>query len=41
MTGIVVITQIAPISVLFTVPEDQLQTISKRMQTGATLPATA
>lgn len=40
-TGIVVITQIAPISVLFTVPEDQLQQISRRMQTGAVLPVTA
>ena len=40
-TGIVVITQIAPISVLFTVPEDNLQAISKRLQDGAVLPATA
>jgi len=39
--GIVVITQLKPISVLFTVPEDNLQAISKRMQAGATLPATA
>jgi membrane fusion protein, multidrug efflux system len=39
--GIVVITQLQPISVLFTVPEDNLQAISKRMQAGATLPATA
>src|ERR1700761_1557631 len=39
--GIVVITQLKPISVLFTVPEDNLQAISKRMQTGATLPAAA
>ena len=39
--GLVVITQLQPISVLFTVPEDNLQTILKRMQSGATLPTTA
>jgi membrane fusion protein, multidrug efflux system len=39
--GIVVITQLQPISVLFTVPEDNLQAISKRLQSGAKLPATA
>ena len=39
--GIVVITQLEPISVLFTVPEDNLQAISKRLQAGAVLPATA
>lgn len=39
--GLVVITQLQPISVLFTLPEDNLQAISKRIQTGATLPATA
>lgn len=39
--GLVVITQIQPISVLFTVPEDNLQAISKRLQDGAVLPATA
>src|SRR5450631_3500597 len=39
--GLVVITQLQPISVLFTVPEDNLQTISKRLQDGAVLPATA
>jgi multidrug efflux system membrane fusion protein len=39
--GIVVITQLKPISVLFTVPEDNLQAISKRLQAGATLPTTA
>jgi len=39
--GLVVITQLQPISVLFTVPEDNLQAISKRLQTGAVLPATA
>jgi len=39
--GIVVITQIQPISVLFTVPEGELQAIAQRMQQGATLPTTA
>lgn len=39
--GIVVITQIQPISVLFTVPEDQLQAIVQRMRQGAKLPVTA
>src|SRR5450755_2303613 len=33
--GLVVITQLQPISVLFTVPEDNLQAISKRLQAGA------
>src|SRR6202041_2101684 len=37
-TGLVVITQLKPISVLFTVPEDNLQAISKRLQEGAVLP---
>lgn len=36
-TGIVVITQIKPISVLFTVPEDQLLAISTRLRAGAVL----
>jgi multidrug efflux system membrane fusion protein len=40
-SGIVVITQLKPISVLFTVPEDNLQAIAKRLQAGAVLPATA
>jgi multidrug efflux system membrane fusion protein len=39
--GLVVITQLQPISVLFTVPEDNLQAISKRLQDGAVLPAAA
>jgi multidrug efflux system membrane fusion protein len=39
--GLVVITQLQPISVLFTVPEDNLQAISKRLQQGAVLPAAA
>jgi membrane fusion protein, multidrug efflux system len=40
-SGLVVITQIQPISVLFTVPEDNLQAIASRLREGATLPATA
>jgi multidrug efflux system membrane fusion protein len=40
-SGLVIITQLQPISVLFTVPEDNLQPISKRLQAGAVLPATA
>jgi multidrug efflux system membrane fusion protein len=40
-SGLVVITQLKPISVLFTVPEDNLQAISKRLQAGAILPAAA
>jgi multidrug efflux system membrane fusion protein len=39
--GLVVITQLDPISVLFTVPEDNLQAIAKRLQAGASLPTTA
>ncbi|MGO4844003.1 efflux transporter periplasmic adaptor subunit, partial [Rhizobiaceae sp. 2RAB30] len=39
--GIVVITQLEPISVLFTLPEDQLQAVSRRLQQGATLPVSA
>lgn len=39
--GLVVITQLQPISVLFTLPEDNLPAVSKRLQTGATLPAAA
>jgi membrane fusion protein, multidrug efflux system len=39
--GLVVITQLQPISVLFTVPEDNLQAIAKRVRAGAVLPATA
>ena len=39
--GLVVITQLQPISVLFTLPEDNIQTVLNRMQTGAVLPATA
>jgi multidrug efflux system membrane fusion protein len=39
--GLVVITQLQPISVLFTLPEDNIQTVLKRMQDGAVLPAAA
>ena len=39
--GLVVITQLTPISVLFTVPEDNLQAIAKRLKAGAVLPVTA
>lgn len=39
--GLVVITQLHPISVLFTLPEDNLQAVSKRLQSGATLPVMA
>src|SRR5438132_473905 len=40
-TGIVVITQIQPISVIFTLPEDNVPTVLKRLNTAATLAATA
>jgi membrane fusion protein, multidrug efflux system len=39
-SGIVVITQIDPISVVFTTPESNLQRISARLSAGATLPVT-
>jgi multidrug efflux system membrane fusion protein len=39
--GLVVITQLQPISVLFTAPEDNLQTIAARMRASTTLPVTA
>jgi multidrug efflux system membrane fusion protein len=39
--GIVVLTQLQPISVIFTLPEDDLPTIMKRLGTGAILPVTA
>jgi membrane fusion protein, multidrug efflux system len=40
-SGIVVLTQLQPISVIFTVAEDNLPQIVKRLRTGATLPVTA
>ncbi len=39
-SGIVVITQIDPISVIFSTPEDNLPAITARLNSGATLPAT-
>jgi multidrug efflux system membrane fusion protein len=39
--GIVVITQIQPISVIFTLSEDNLQALLRRMHAGATLTVTA
>lgn len=39
--GIVVITQMHPISVIFTLPENDLQAVLKRLKTGATLPVAA
>jgi len=39
--GIVVITQIKPISAIFSLPEDNLQAIMKRLNAGATLQVTA
>jgi multidrug efflux system membrane fusion protein len=40
-TGIVVITQLQPISVIFTLPEDNLPVVMRRTRGGATLAATA
>jgi multidrug efflux system membrane fusion protein len=40
-TGLVVITQLSPISVIFTTAEDNLPSIRARLKTGATLEATA
>jgi membrane fusion protein, multidrug efflux system len=40
-TGLVVITQLEPISVLFTLPEDNLQAVAKRLRAGAVLPSAA
>ena len=39
--GIVVVTQLQPISVIFTVPEDNLHEVFKRWHGGAVLPVTA
>jgi multidrug efflux system membrane fusion protein len=39
--GIVVITQLKPITVVFTLPEDNLPAIQKQLQAGATLQVTA
>lgn len=40
-SGIVVITQLQPISVLFTLPEDNLQAVAERLRDGAVLPVAA
>src|SRR5205823_380752 len=40
-SGLVVITQIQPISVIFTLPEDSLQAVLKQVRGGAKLQATA
>jgi multidrug efflux system membrane fusion protein len=40
-SGIVVITQVQPISVIFSVPEDNLPALMKRLAVGAVLPVTA
>ncbi len=40
-TGIVVITQVAPIDVLFTLPQDRVQAVEARRRAGAGLPVTA
>ena len=39
--GIVVLTQLQPITALFNVPEDQLPKIMERLRSGATLPVAA
>jgi multidrug efflux system membrane fusion protein len=39
--GIVVVTQLQPISVLFTVPEDNIPDIMRQLKAGATLPVEA
>lgn len=39
--GIVVVTQMRPITVAFTIPEDNLQTVITRMRAGKPLPVTA
>jgi multidrug efflux system membrane fusion protein len=40
-TGIVVVTEISPISVIFTVPEDNIGQVTARAATGAVLPVQA
>jgi multidrug efflux system membrane fusion protein len=39
--GIVVVTQLRPITVVFTIPEDNLQNVLMRTRAGVTLPVTA
>ena len=40
-TGLVVITQLQPITVVFTIPEDSLPPVMKKLQAGETLPVDA
>src|SRR5690348_4832656 len=40
-TGIVVVTQLQPISVVFSLPEDSIEQIMRRLKSGAKLPAQA
>jgi multidrug efflux system membrane fusion protein len=40
-TGLVVITKLQPITVIFTLPEDNIGQIQQRLKAGATLPVTA
>jgi multidrug efflux system membrane fusion protein len=40
-TGVVVVTQLEPISVLFTIPEDNVDAVISRMKRGAALPVIA
>jgi multidrug efflux system membrane fusion protein len=40
-TGVVVVTQLEPISVLFTIPEDNIGDVVSRMKSGAVLPVIA
>lgn len=40
-SGLVIITQLAPIDVLFAVPQDQVPQLQERVRQGAVLPATA
>src|SRR6266540_3898037 len=39
--GLAVITQVQPIAVLFTIPEDSLNSVLRRLRSGGTLPAEA
>jgi hypothetical protein len=40
-TGLVVITELQPITVVFTLPEDSLPAVLRRLHTGQTLPVEA
>lgn len=40
-TGVVVVTEVAPISVLFVLPEDKVPQVRARLRAGATLPVSA